>query len=141
MFPVTDNGGAVQIGLELFTARRAMARSLRDVSSAAGISAAYLQKLERAQVDEPSPRILRRLAEVLGIGYPRLMELAGYELIVSRQASPDAFSARLASSSLTETEENAVAAFIRHLVDERKNPEGRKQKSSEIARTAESKDE
>jgi transcriptional regulator with XRE-family HTH domain len=37
-----------------------------------------LHKLEADGVNSPSPRVLQRLAETLGIPYARLMELAGY---------------------------------------------------------------
>ena len=74
-----DDRDPGQLGRELSSARRAAGRSLRDVADAAEISATYLQKLERSQVDEPSPKILQRLATALNIGYGRLMQLAGYE--------------------------------------------------------------
>lgn len=106
------------LGRELSSARLAAKRSLREVAAAAAISAAYLQKLERAQVDEPSPKILRRLADALGLEYARLMELAGYEVArVGRGAGP--LVTRFAGSNLTETEERAVAAFIDHLIAQR----------------------
>ena len=88
------------------------------MATAAEISAAYLQKLERGQVDEPSPRILRRLAAALGIEYTRLMELAGYEVASTRRPA-SRLATRFAAADLTETEERAVAAFIDHLVAQR----------------------
>lgn len=59
-------------------ARTAGEVSLQAVSQPAGISAAYLHKLEAGRVHSPSPRVLRRLAEVLNVPYRDLMELAGY---------------------------------------------------------------
>jgi transcriptional regulator with XRE-family HTH domain len=109
------------------------------VSGAAGISATYLQKLERAQVGEPSPRILRSLATALSIDYSRLMELAGYDLTLDRRVAPDVVGARLASSSLTETEERAVLAFIHHLIEERQGPKAPLRKAAEKGRTSFSK--
>jgi transcriptional regulator with XRE-family HTH domain len=106
------------LALELSSARHAAGRSLRDVASEAGISAAYLQKLERAQVAEPSPKILRRLAAALSIEYRRLMELAGYEVPRARKTVTP-LETRFADAALTETEERAVAAFIDHLVSRR----------------------
>jgi len=108
-----------QLARELSSARLAARRSLRDVAGEAGISAAYLQKLERSQVDEPSPKILRRLADVLAIEYKRLMELAGYEVPRGR-ASASPLATRFAGAALTEAEERAVAAFIDHLVAQRR---------------------
>src|SRR4051812_11175837 len=52
--------------------------SLRAVAEPAGISPAYLQKLERGDVESPSPHALHGLAEVLDTSYDDLMALAGY---------------------------------------------------------------
>lgn len=88
------------------------------MAGASDISAAYLQKLERGQVEEPSPRILHRLATQLDVDYRRLMTLAGYE-VPRRREAPSPLNARFADASLTEAEEKAVAAFIDHLVAQR----------------------
>lgn len=107
-----------RLARELSSARLTTRRSLREVATAAEISAAYLQKLERAQVDGPSPNILRRLADALGLEYARLMELAGYEVPrLGRGEGP--LVTRFAATDLTETEERAVAAFIDHLIAQR----------------------
>ena len=111
-------GDAPRLGRELSSARLAGKRSLRDVAGEAEISAAYLQKLERGQVDEPSPNILRRLAGVLRIDYRRLLELAGYDVPRGR-APQDHLTTRFAGADLTAAEERAVAAFIDHLVAQR----------------------
>lgn len=113
-----DQPDVSRLGREILSARKAAGRSLRDVAEAAGISATYLQKLERAQVGGPSPRILRRLSTTLGVTYRRLLEMAGYEPPPS--GNRDALAARLGSTALTETEERAVAAFIDHLVAQRR---------------------
>jgi transcriptional regulator with XRE-family HTH domain len=107
-----------RLGRELRSARQSVGTSLRHVAGDAGISAAYLQKLERGQVDEPSPKILKRLASVLALEYRRLMELAGYGVPSSRPRQ-DPLSARFASADLTQAEEQAVAAFIDHLLAQR----------------------
>ena len=52
--------------------------SLRGTAEPAGISPAYLQKLERGAVESPSPHALHALAEVLDTPYSDLMALAGY---------------------------------------------------------------
>jgi transcriptional regulator with XRE-family HTH domain len=114
---VDDGNRETLLGEELRSARVSASRSLRDVARGAEISAAYLQKLERAQVKEPSPRILRRLSATLGVSYPRLMQVAGYGTPDSGRADPLAF--RFASTALTEVEERAVAAFVDHLIAQR----------------------
>jgi transcriptional regulator with XRE-family HTH domain len=107
-----------RLGRELSSARQASGRSLRDVAGESEISAAYLQKLERGQVDEPSPKILQRLATVLQLDYRKLMELARYDLPPSR-VRRQPLAARFAAADLTEVEQRAVAAFIDHLVAQR----------------------
>jgi transcriptional regulator with XRE-family HTH domain len=67
-----------ELGTELNGARASSGKSLEGVAGPAGISATYLQKLERGRVKSPSPRVLARLADVLGIPYLCLMQLAGY---------------------------------------------------------------
>lgn len=110
--------GTQRLGLELSSARLAVKRSLRDVADESGISATYLQKLERGQVEGPSPRILRRLATALQIEYRRLMELAGYDVPPARPPR-DPLAIRFADAGLTEAEGRAVAAFIDHLLAQR----------------------
>ncbi len=60
-------------------------RDVRGLSSleaarAAGISAAYLSKLENDGVKKPSPPVLHRLSEALSVPYAELMRLNGYRL-------------------------------------------------------------
>jgi len=107
-----------QLGRELKAARAAAGKSLRSVAEEAGVSPAYVQKLEQGEVAAPSPKRLERLAATLGLDYDRLMAAAGY--VVARAtggASP--LDAKLAAASLTQTEELAVAAFIDHLTAHR----------------------
>jgi len=52
--------------------------SLNETARRAQISSAYLQKLERREVKDPSPRVLFRLAEALDFPYAKLMQHAGY---------------------------------------------------------------
>lgn len=120
MFPMVSDAASdpTALGRELGSARLAAGRSLRDAAGESEISAAYLQKLERGHVEDPSPRILRRLSDVLNLDYGRLMRLAGYEP-PRRRRSTSPFEARLADARLTETEEKAVSAFIEHLIEQR----------------------
>ena len=61
------------------------ARSVRGLSSTetargAGISPAYLSRLENDAVKRPSPGVLHRLGEVLKVPYAELMTLVGYRV-------------------------------------------------------------
>lgn len=68
------------LGRRLLQLRKHTGRSLKSVADAAGISTAYLQKLERDEVKAPSPHVLRALSGALEVPYSDLMELAGYVL-------------------------------------------------------------
>lgn len=70
----------VELGEALHRARSTLGLSLDAASRAAKISQGYLHKLEAGRVENPSPRVLRRLSEVLDVSYRRLMELADYLL-------------------------------------------------------------
>lgn len=66
----------LRLGSELRRGQKFRGASLKSVAKPAGISAAYLLKLERNDVQSPSPHILRRLAERLDVSYLKLMRLA-----------------------------------------------------------------
>ncbi len=69
-----------ELGGALHRARSREGLSLEAASRAAKISQGYLHKLETGRVENPSPRVLQRLSEVLDIPYRRLMELTDYLL-------------------------------------------------------------
>lgn len=106
---------AVELAKRLREVRGLRALSLKSAATPAGISPAYLQKLERAEVKSPSPRVLHGLAEALDIPYSQLMELAGYVL-----PTPDATRARpsnvlavaLSSEDLTDDEAQALNEYL-----------------------------
>ena len=68
------------LGHEINRVRKLQGLSLTAVAKPAGVSATYLQKLERDEVESPSPHRLSHLAEVLGVAYADLFRLAGYPL-------------------------------------------------------------
>ncbi len=113
----------VKLGNELRKAREGKGASLEAVAAPAGISAAYLHKLEHSAVGSPSPRVLARIAVVLNISYLRLMKLAGYldeeQLAQARTREPAAAPHPLAGQQLTPEEWQAVAAFIKSLLAQR----------------------
>lgn len=67
-----------ELGAKLKAVRELKGVSLAAVAEPAKMSATYLQKLERGEVDSPSPHRLYGLAQVLGVDYADLMALAGY---------------------------------------------------------------
>ena len=68
------------IGAVLRRAREVRVLSAVEVARSAGISAAYLSKLESDAVKRPSPPVLHRLSEALSVPYGELMRLCGYQL-------------------------------------------------------------
>ena len=111
-------------------AREKNGLSLEAAAGPAGISGAYLLKLERGVVNSPSPRVLARIAVALGVPYLRLMKLAGYldethlAEAQKRQAAPKPHP--LAGQRLTPDEWKAVGNFIKKLVMARKGKAGKR---------------
>ena len=114
----------IELGIELRKARQERRESLEAVARPASISTTYLQKLERGEINNPSPRVLARLALVLDVPYLLLMELAGYlneeQLAESRVNIVSSLPHPLVDQQLTPEEWRAVGAFIKYLVAQRK---------------------
>jgi len=108
---------AKELGDALHRARALRELSLKGVAGPAEISATYLQKLERGEVKEPSPHVLYRLAEQLGLPYGDLLRLAGYVVpgngrrSSARQAE-GAITHALSSEPLTEEEAAALSDYL-----------------------------
>jgi HTH-type transcriptional regulator, competence development regulator len=104
-----------QLGQELQVVRKMRKLSLQAAATPAGISAAYLQKLERGDVKEPSPRVLYGLSEALTVPYDRLMSLAGYVVPsadAQRSADTSVLGFALSSERLSEDESKALAEYL-----------------------------
>jgi transcriptional regulator with XRE-family HTH domain len=69
-----------RLGLTLKQAREVRGLLAAEAARAAGISAAYLSKLENDAVKKPSPQVLHSLSEVLAVPYAELMRLCGYRV-------------------------------------------------------------
>jgi transcriptional regulator with XRE-family HTH domain len=118
-----EKGDPKALGEDLKAARLAAGRSLNGAARPAKISPAYLQKLEAGIVKNPSPPVLQRLGDVLGVPYDRLMELAGYALPSAEQSGGGPREHRLEkallSEGLSKEERKAVRAFIACLKGQR----------------------
>jgi HTH-type transcriptional regulator, competence development regulator len=68
------------LGAVLRQAREIRSLSAVDAARSAGISAAYLSKLEADAVKKPSPPILHQLGQALAVPYAELMRLCGYQV-------------------------------------------------------------
>ncbi len=118
---------STDVAQALRNARRIKGRSLRSVADGAKISPTYLQKLERGDVQDPSPNVLHRLSEELGLDYSDLMRRAGYVVPASRRKTTAASRGRplthaLSSEPLTDEEESALTAYLRVLRDQKGGP-------------------
>ena len=118
---------STELGQALSNARRIKQRSLRSVAEGAEISPTYLQKLERGEVGDPSPHVLHRLSEELGLDYGDLMRRAGYFIPTSGRKTTAASRGRplthaLSSEPLTGEEEAALTAYLRILRDQKGGP-------------------
>lgn len=102
------------LGARLRQVRERKELSISVVAKKAGISTAYLQKLEVGDVQHPSPRVLHSLAGVLLIDYAELMRLAGY--VVPNQANGrqrrNELTHALSSEKLTEEEAEILAEYL-----------------------------
>lgn len=67
-------------GAVLRQAREVRGLSAVEAARAAGISAAYLSRLENDAVKRPSPHVLHQIGEALAVPYAELMRLTGYPL-------------------------------------------------------------
>ena len=108
-------GRAARLGNTLRTARKLKGKSLKAVAEPAGISTAYLLKLEKGQVESPSPHILHRLAGELGIDYLDLMRKAGYMVPDENGTSGGRLAHALSGEELTEDEERALATYLKFI--------------------------
>ncbi|MDQ2983076.1 MAG: helix-turn-helix domain-containing protein [Actinomycetota bacterium] len=107
---------AASLGTQLHEVRKMRNWSLKTVAEPAGISAAYLQKLERDDVKQPSPHVLHALAEVLSVPYEKLMELAGYVVPAgdkSKVKPGSVLAYALSSEKISEDEAEALARYLR----------------------------
>lgn len=82
------------------------------------ISNAYLSQLENEKVQEPSPNLLYKLAELYRADYQMLLGLAGYPVSESRSGSQSGLAARLGHT--TREEEHALVEYLEFLRSKRK---------------------
>ena len=105
---------APSIGIVLKQARQVRKLSTGVAARAAGISAAYLSKLENDAVKRPSPQVLHQLSQALAVPYAELMRLSGYR-VPGESADggpvPDSIAAAL-FSDLTDDERQELIEYL-----------------------------
>jgi transcriptional regulator with XRE-family HTH domain len=99
-------------GALLRQAREVRELSGSDAARAAGISAAYLSKLETDAVKKPSPLVLHRLSEALTIPYPELMRLSGYPVPTASVAAAAPTIGSALFADLTDDERDELVEYL-----------------------------
>jgi HTH-type transcriptional regulator, competence development regulator len=100
------------LGALLRRAREVRELSASDTARTAGISAAYLSKLENDAVRRPSPHVLHGLSEALAVPYAELMRLSGYPMPgETAQRGSDAVGSAL-FADLTDDEREELLEYL-----------------------------
>ena len=99
-------------GTVLRRAREVRELSAVDAARAAGISAAYLSKLESDVVKRPSPHVLHALSEALAVPYADLMRLSGYRVPGEPDQSPGNAVGAALFADLTDDERDELLEYL-----------------------------
>jgi transcriptional regulator with XRE-family HTH domain len=103
---------APSIGTALRRAREVRELSAVDAARASGISPAYLSRLENDAVKKPSPNVLHRLSEALGMPYSDLMRLSGYRVPGDTAGSSNEAIGDALFANLTEDEREELLEYL-----------------------------
>ena len=118
----------VTIGAVLRAARSVRGLSSTETARSAGISPAYLSKLENDAVKRPSPGVLHRLGEVLKVPYAELMTLVGYR-VPNADDTPDP--ARLDATIFTDLTDDEREELVEYLAWYRERQRSRRDRRPE----------
>jgi|RhiMethySRZTD1v2_1073278.scaffolds.fasta_scaffold1589428_1 transcriptional regulator with XRE-family HTH domain len=116
--------GKITLGKYLESIRVDRGLTQRQVEAATNkaVSNAYLSQIENDKIQKPSPNILHVLAELYGISYEALMEMAGY-FVTSTSRTAEERHGRVATFSelnLTQEEEAKLAEYLLFLRSRKK---------------------
>jgi transcriptional regulator with XRE-family HTH domain len=103
---------ARSFGTTLRQARQVRELSAVEASRAAGISPAYLSKLENDVVKSPSPHILHQLSEALTVPYAELMRLSGYRVPDESNANTTGTVSAALFAGLTDDERDELLEYL-----------------------------
>jgi transcriptional regulator with XRE-family HTH domain len=111
------------------------ARDVRELSSietarAAGISTAYLSKLENDAVKKPSPHVLHQLSEALAVPYSELMRLSGYRVPGESSAKTGESVGAALFADLTDDEREELLEYLAWYRARRRSSVGQRTKAS-----------
>ncbi len=122
----TDERSVVKLTLGKYLAsiRTDRKMTLRQVEEATNkqVSNAYLSQIENDKIQKPSPNIIHSLAELYGISFEKLMDLAGYLMSSTKRADDDRHGrvATFAEHNLTPEEESELIQFLHVTPDNRR---------------------
>jgi transcriptional regulator with XRE-family HTH domain len=108
----TEGSVGTSFGGVLRQAREVHGLSAIDAARAAGISVAYLSKLERDVVKRPSPHVLHQLSEALSVPYAALMRLSGYRVPGEPSAEPGNAVGMALFADLTDDERDELVEYL-----------------------------
>ena len=103
---------APSIGVVLRQARDVRQLSAGDAARAAGISPAYLNRLENDAVKKPSPHVLHQLSEALALPYGELMRLSGYRVPGATSQDTNGTVGSALFADLSEDEQEELLAYL-----------------------------
>jgi transcriptional regulator with XRE-family HTH domain len=103
---------APTIGAVLRQAREVRGISAVDAARAAGISPAYLNRLENDAVKKPSPHVLHQLSEALAVPYNDLLRLSGYPLPDGPESAPASTMTAALFADLTDDERDELLEYL-----------------------------
>jgi HTH-type transcriptional regulator, competence development regulator len=94
--------------------------SLREVEKATKntVSNAYLSQLESGKISNPSPHILKSLAEAYNVVYDELMAAAGYIHSTNKKKSGVAF---FNENDISENEKEQLLAYLKFIRNQKKH--------------------
>src|SRR5687767_7325221 len=110
------------IGSVLRQARDVRELSALDAARAAGISPAYLSKLENDAVKRPSPHVLHQLSEALAVPYADLMRLTGYRVPGEEIPNSTGTVGAALFADLTEDERDELLEYLAWYRARRRSP-------------------
>ena len=115
---------APSFGTVLRQARDVRGLSAIDAARTAGISPAYLFKLENDAVKRPSPLVLHQLSRALAVPYADLMRLTGYQVPGESEAGPARTVAAALFADLTDDERDELVEYLAWYRSRRRSSRG-----------------
>ena len=124
MLARADGRSAVKLTLGQYLAsiRKDRRMTLREVEEATKkeVSNAYLSQIETDKIQKPSPNVLHALAEIYGIEYEKLMEMAGYIPASRAEGERHGRVATFAEHNLTSAEESELIEYLKFIRSRRR---------------------